>query len=173
MRDLFRRRATLVAIFESRPALIAAMDRLLGEGLGSVLDIGHAALIVRTGGEPPAIINNNVTAREAWVAGAIGGAAMLALGCIQYGALDLPGPQAFLAVALAAAAGAAIGVLTGAVVANRVTFGFRDALLQSTAGELKPGQVALLVQVRPGHLPVLRAKLVALQARIGADTRAA
>jgi hypothetical protein len=173
MRDLFRRRATLVAIFESRPALLAAMDHLLAEGLGGMLDIGHAALIVRTGGEPPAIINNNVTAREAWVAGAIGGAAMLALGCIQYGALDLPGPQAFLAVALAAAAGAALGALAGAVVANRITFGFRDVLLQSTAAELESGQVALLLQVRPGHLAALRAKLVELQARIGAGTRAA
>ncbi len=173
MRDLLWRRTTLVAIFESRVALIAAMDRLLAEGLGGMLDIGHAALIVRTHGEPPAVINNNVTAREAWIAGAIGGATMLALGCLQLGALDLPSPEAFAAVALGAAAGALIGAGIGALVARWIPFGFQGTLLQSTAAELEDGQVALVLQVRPGHLAVLRQKMVDLQAQIGAGKRPA
>lgn len=172
MHDLFWRRTTLVVIFESRQTLIEAMDHLLAEGLGSLLDIGHAALIVRPASEQPAIIiNNNVTAREALVAGATGGAAMMALGCIQLGALGLPGPEAFLAIGIGAAAGAGIGAGIGALVANRITFGFRPSLLQMTARELAPGQVALLLQVRPAHLPVLRQKMVELKARIGAGTR--
>jgi hypothetical protein len=156
------RKAVLVVIFESRQALIETMAGRVSDWL----DIGHAALIVRAEGAEPVIVNNNVTAHEGAIAGALLGASMLALGVVQQGALDLPRLGALLAVLLSGLAGAAVGILVGYFVAQRVGFGFSPQLLQSTAHRLAAGQVALVLQVRQSHVARLEDEFAQHPARV-------
>ncbi len=166
LRRWLHHRIILVVVFESRRVMVAAMDDALAHGLGDLLDIGHAALIVRPADSAPVIVNNNVTAQEGTISGAMIGAALLALGVVQLGALDLPRAGAALAVAVSLLAGSALGGVIGRVTAGRVEFGFRPELLGNIATQLAVGEVALVLQVRQTHVPRIRDELARHNARI-------
>jgi len=161
--DIFRRRAPLVAIFPTHRALGEALDHVLDLGLGDVLDIGHAALIACDERGEVQTVNNNVTPREGLYSGMTLGATIAGLVMLQLGALELPKVAGIAALALSLLLGAGIGGALGQMVAALVGFGFDPDLLRSIERRLQPGQVALLLQVRPRHIPLLRRELNALE----------
>lgn len=160
LRTRFHRRTTLVAIFETHRALIDVYDRALASGLDDVLDIGSAALVTRDERGEPVTINNSVTRRDGMFSGAMLGVAFGGLAVLLGGALvDLPEAAGALSLLVGVLLGGAIGALLGRAVAGMTRFGFEASLLRRVERQLQPGQVALLLQVRPSNLPVLRREL--------------
>ena len=166
IKEWFASRSTLVFCFDSRHALLEAVDDMFSHGIADLMDIGHAALIIQPANADPVIVNNNVTAREGLISGGMIGAALAGLGAIQSGATILPGISATLAVLVFALLGAVIGGAIGRLVAVRIVFGFDPAILQRTADQLSAGEIALLLQVRTVNVPTVRDALLTHHARL-------
>ncbi len=162
--DLFRRKATLVLIFQSDRALMETMDQLSVTDLGHMLDFGHAALI--TGGEEPMIVNNNVSVREGGLSGVMIGATLMMLGFVQFGALDLSKLGSIMAIGMAALMGGILGGLMGYLIAFLIGFGFSQALLAEVGSQLMSGEIALLLQMPERQITRLQAGLVDLQVNV-------
>lgn len=165
LRQLFRRRTILMITFESRDMLVEIMDHLLVRGMSDHLDIGHAALVEQTTSRQPIIVNNNVTSREGFISGAMIGASILTLGMIQLDALSLPEFEALLVISVSIVFGGGLGALIGQLVTASIGFGFQSDLLMSVARQLTPGEVVLVLQVRPKDASILEQELVTLKAQ--------
>lgn|GEM_PF-1247743 len=159
MQTSFRRRTTLVAIFETHRALIDVFDRALASGLEDVLDIGSAALITRDEQGEVVTINNSVTRREGVLSGAMLGVAIGGLTVLLRAAPDPAEAAGALTLLAGVLLGGVIGALIGRMVAGMARFGFDAPLLSRVERQLQPGQVALLLLVSPSHVPVLRREL--------------
>lgn len=160
MRTRFYRRATLVAIFETHRALIEVFDRALASGLDDALDVGSAALVTRGERGEPVTVNNSVTRRDGVFSGAMLGVAIGGLTVLLGGALiDLSDAAGALTLLAGVLLGGALGALVGRAVAGMARFGFDASLLRRVERQLQPGQVALLLQVRPASLPMLQREL--------------
>ncbi len=144
----FKRRAVLVVTFPSRRALHETIARLMSQGMGDDLDIGHAALISRSQDGGISVHNNSVTAREGWISGMMLGATIMALGAVQYGALDIHGAGAALVLGISFVSGGLLGSWIGYMAARWIGLGFEPALLQDIANRLADGEVVLVLQVR-------------------------
>jgi len=166
-RETLRRRTTLVAVFRTQRALVEALDQLLGLGLDDVLDIGHAALITRDEQGAVVTVNNNVTPREGLFSGAALGLTIGGLTMLLLGAGDLPKAAAALSVAAGLLIGGGIGAALGRLVARLAGFGYEPGLLRGVEQQLRPGQVAVLLRVRPPSVPLLRRELGAHGTIIG------
>lgn len=156
---LLRRRTTLVAIFETHRALVEVFDRALASGLDDVLNIGRAALITRDEQGDLVTINNSVSPREGVFSGAMLGITIGGLSMFLLGALDRPGAAATLSLIASLLIGGVVGGLIGRAVAGLAGFGFEPSLLSSVEQRLEPGQIALLIQVRPASVPLVRREL--------------
>lgn len=156
---LFRRRTTLVAIFETHRALIEIFDRALASGFDHVLDIGSAGVVTRDQQGEVVTVNNSVTRREGIFSGAMLGVAIGGLGMLLAVAHDLPEAAGALALIAGVLLSGTLGALIGRAIAGMARFGFDPQLLRRVERQLQPGQVALLLQVRPSSLPVLRREL--------------
>ena len=171
LKQLWLRKVNLITVFDSRAALATTMDAMLARGMLDLLDIGHSALIVGSGTGKPLIVNNNVEAQEGRYSGAMLGAVMMGLGAVQGGALDFPRGSAMLAMVLALLAGAAVGAGIGDGVARLTRFGFSTLLLDDVGQHLGAEQVALVLQVRPGHAAVLEEALAGPEAHVARRER--
>ncbi len=157
--ETLRRRTTLVAVFQTQRALVETLDHLLGLGLDSALDIGHAALITRAEQGTIVTVNNNVAPREGLLSGAALGAAIGGLVMLLLGAGDLPKAAAALSVATGLLLGGLIGAALGRLAAHLIGFGYEPGLLCDLERQLQPGQVALLLRVRASNVALLRREL--------------
>jgi len=156
---LLRRRTTLVAIFETQRALVEVVDRVLASDLDDVLNLGHAALLARDAQGELVTIDNSVSPREGAFSGAMLGITLGGLSMFLLGVLDLPDAATTLSLIVSLIIGGLVGSAIGRAVARLVGFGFEPWLLNSVAQRLEPGQVALLLQVRPANVPLLRREL--------------
>lgn len=163
MTRIFQRRTILIAVFESRAALSETVESLTAHEQRDILDLGHAALVSCAGDGSTLIQNNNVTAIEGTLSGGMIGAALMGLGILQLGGLTLPALSAALAVGLGILLGGGLGSLIGYFVAARTGFGFQSDLFDSITCQLRPGQVALVLQVRPAYVSALQQVLPAAE----------
>jgi len=170
---LLRRRTTLVAVFETHRALVEVFDRALASGLVGVLDVGHAALITRDEQGEFVTINNNVSAREGVFSGAMLGLTIAGLSMFLLGALDGPDVAATLTLIASLLIGGVLGGAIGRAVAAMAGLGFAPALFSEIERTLSPGQVALLIRVRPASVPLVRRELGAQADVFLAEERAA
>lgn len=134
----------LVAIFESRKSLIEAVDHLMEAEL---IKVGRTAVIAKAHDGETVVVDNQITANEAGLAGGTFGAALGALGMTQIGALVLPGVGPIIALSAGALFGAMLGRQTGRVAAQRLNIGFTEEQVADLASNLDDGQAALLVEV--------------------------
>ena len=148
-----------MAIFETRRALVEVLDRALASGLDDVLNIGHAALLTCDEQGELVTIDNSVNPREGAFSGAMLGITLGGLSMFLLGLLDRPDAAATLSLIASLLIGGLAGGVIGRAVARWVGFGFEPWLLHSVAQRLEPGQVALLLQVRPASVPLLRREL--------------
>lgn len=159
IRHIFKQRVVLVVTFPSRRTLHETLARLMRQGMVENLDIGHAALITRSQDGTLSVHNNSVTAREGWISGMMLGATIMALGAVQYGALDTNGVGAALVLGISFVIGGLLGSLLGYMAARWIDFGFDPALLQDIVNRLVEGEVALVLQVRRSHAAALWTEL--------------
>ena len=138
MQTSFRRRTTLVAIFETHRALIDVFDRALASGLEDVLDIGSAALITRDEQGEVVTINNSVTRREGVLSGAMLGVAIGGLTVLLRAAPDPAEAAGALTLMAGVLLGGVIGALIGRMVAGMARFGF-DAAAQPCGAPVAAG----------------------------------
>ena len=107
----------IVAIFPSRALLTKALDHL---NETKPLEIEHAAIVAKANTGELVVIDDDIGADEGGIAGGTLGAAMAALGMVQFGALAIPGVGAFIALGAGALVGALVGQLTGRAAANLI-----------------------------------------------------
>lgn len=165
VRSLLRHRTTLVVVFQSRQALSTAIDTLMAQGTGHLLDIGHGALIMQHPDQQPTIINNNVTLREGAISGGMIGAAIMGLTAVQRGALSLSDAAA-AAILFCLIGGAVLGSVIGYLAARWVGFGFRQNLVEEIAARLSAGEAALVLQIRYADKTLLQQQLNELGAKV-------
>jgi len=153
---LFSRRSILVITFKTHQDLTDAMNDILTRRLSDMVDIGHAAIVLRSQEGYPLILNNNVTLREGPISGFMIGVSILPLGLIQAGALELPGAWAVMVMLVGILFGGVIGALVGYGIATRINFGFRAQLLNDLGAQLHIGEASLVLQARPAQVAAIR-----------------
>jgi uncharacterized membrane protein len=155
----------IVAIFPSRSVLTKALDRVMEL---DYIDIQRAAIIAKAASGETVILDDDLSADEGGIAGGTLGAAMAALGMVQFGALALPGVGAIIALGAGALVGSLIGGATGRFAADLIDFGFRNQQIEMLAKDLESGHPALVLELEngPDVLPKLREELKSYRAEL-------
>ncbi len=133
----------LVAIFPTRKALVQALDGI--KELDGV-DVHRLAVVVKAQTGELRIVEDDVSRNEGIMTGGAFGAALMALGMIQLGAMALPGVGGLIALGAGALAGGLLGGLTGRFAAYMLDLGFRREQIDALAARLQAGKPALMLQ---------------------------
>ncbi len=136
-------RRTMIAVFESRKALIAAVDELAEADL---LNIERTAVVAKAKDGETVVVDNHISPNEAGIAGGTLGAAMTVLGMTQLGALIIPGVGHIVSIGAGVLLGSVIGRQTGRLAANMLNQSFDEDQLQTLSDSLNKGQAALIVE---------------------------
>jgi uncharacterized membrane protein len=141
--------AIIVALFPSRESLTHALTHLK-QTHPEWLD--HAAVITSAADGEIRVLEDDLAPDEGGIAGGTMGAALMAFGMLQMGALTLPGIGPVLAVGGGALVGALIGGAAGAFTAKLLDFGFQNAQIDSLALKLGGGQPALVLELEDSRI---------------------
>src|SRR5579871_934165 len=155
----------ILAIFPSRKMLTRALDHLVEI---KELEIEHAAIIAKARNGEVVILNDEIGPDEGGITGGTLGAAIAALGMVQFGALALPGIGAIIAVGAGALVGLMLGRMTGRFAANLIDSGYRKEEVEILAARLQSGHPALVLEVKEPlkSLPLLRNELSSYRAEL-------
>jgi uncharacterized membrane protein len=156
-------RETIVIIFPSRTILLKALDYLNEQ---ADLNIQDAAIVAKAATGEVTILEGNLSADEVGVAGGTLGAAMTALGLMQFGAL--PGVGPIIALGTGALIGGLIGRATGRFATYLRDVGFKHYQVDALAEELEEGHPALVLELNSDIdvLTRLREELKAYKAEL-------
>ncbi len=163
----------IVAVFPSRRMLTKALDHLTEM---TDLEIRHAAIVAKARNGEVVVLDDELGPDEGGITGGTLGAAIAALGMVQFGALALPGIGAIIAVGAGALVGGVLGRMTGRFAANLLDSGFRSEQVELLASRLQSGHPALVLEVANPllALPRIREALssyrVELVEQLGAST---
>lgn len=134
----------LIAIFDSHDMVMRAMDKLASFGEAV---IHHVGVMAYTKGGELRFITNEMTSRQAGMAGAGFGAVLGAIAMLQLGALVVAGPALVLSVLSGVLLGGLLGRLTARWAANFLLYRFDDEHVHMLAQRLRRGQAALIVEI--------------------------
>ena len=134
----------IVAVFPSRKMLTKALDHLTEV---TDLEIQHAAIVAKARNGEVVVLGDDLGPDEGGITGGTLGAAIAALGMVQFGALALPGIGAIIAVGAGALVGGLLGRMTGRFAANLLDSGFRAEEVELLAARLQSGHPALVLEV--------------------------
>lgn len=153
----------IVAIFPSRKMLTKALDHLVEI---KELEIRHAAIVAKARNGEVVVLNDDVGPDEGGITGGTLGAAIAALGMVQFGALAIPGIGAIIAVGAGALVGGLLGRMTGRFAANLIDSGFRIEDIDTLSARLQSGHSALVLDLKNSLmvLPRVREELTAFRA---------
>lgn len=155
----------IVAVFPSRKMLSRALDHLM-----EITDLGihHAAIVAKARNGEVVVLNDELGPDEGGITGGTLGAAIAALGMVQFGALALPGIGAVIAVGAGALVGGLLGRMTGRFAANLLESGYRKEEVETLAARLQTGHPALVLEVlNPAKsLPRIREELTSYRAEL-------
>lgn len=164
-------RRTMIAVFESRKALIAAVDELAEADL---LNIERTAVVAKAKDGETVVVDNHISPNEAGIAGGTLGAAMTVLGMTQLGALVIPGVGPLVSIGAGVLLGGMIGRQTGRIAANMLNQSFDEQQLQMLSDSLNKGQAALIVEADTEQaLAKVRQALTKLETQISVIERMA
>ncbi len=155
----------IVAIFPSRRMLTKALDHLVEI---KELEIRHAAIIAKARNGEVVVLNDELGPDEGGITGGTLGAAIAALGMVQFGALAIPGVGAIIALGAGALVGGLLGRMTGRFAANLLDNGYRKEEIETISARLQSGHPALVLEVRDAikTLPRVREELVSYRAEV-------
>lgn len=155
----------VVAVFPSRNILVKALNHLIDM---EVFTIKRAAIVAKAKSGETVVIGEEITPDEGGIAGGTLGAAIAALGLVQWGALALPGVGPIIALGAGALVGGLVGRATGRFAANLLDAGFKDEQIAGLADQLEAGHPALVLELDTSEdaLPQLRQELRALAAEL-------
>ena len=155
----------IVAVFPSRKMLTRALDHLVEI---KDLEIQRSAIVAKARNGEVVVLNDEVGADEAGITGGTLGAAIAALGMVQFGALAIPGIGAIIAVGAGALVGGLLGRVTGRFAANLIESGFRSEQVESLAAKIQSGHPALVLEVKDSlkALPRIRQELEAYRVEL-------
>ncbi len=155
----------IVAIFPSRKMLIKALDHLVEI---KALDIRHAAIVAKARNGEVVVLNDELGPDEGGITGGTLGAAIAALGMVQFGALAIPGIGAIIAVGAGALVGGLLGRFTGRFAANLIDSGFQIEDVEKLSTRLQSGHPALVLDMKnpTEALPRVREELVSYRAEL-------
>ncbi len=155
----------IVAIFPSRRMLTKALDHLVEI---KDFEIQHAAIVAKARNGEVVVLGDELGPDEGGITGGTLGAAMAALGMVQFGALALPGIGAVIAVGAGALVGGLLGRMTGRFAANLLDSGFRKEEIERLAVRLQSGHPALVLEVKDliDVLPRIREELTTYRAEL-------
>jgi len=155
----------IVAIFRSRKMLTKALDHLVEI---EDLEIQHAAIVAKARNGEVMILGDDLGPDEGGITGGTLGAAIAALGMVQFGALALPGIGAIIAVGAGALVGGLLGRMTGRFAANLIESGFRIEEVETLSARLQSGHPALVLEVKDilMALPRIREELISYRAEL-------
>ena len=143
---------TVVAMFPSRNLLTKALDHITDL---QDIEVLRAAIVAKAASGQTIVIDDNITADEAGVAGALLGAAIMVLGAIQFGVLDTGFPAVLALLLLAIISGGFLGAMTGRFAKGMLSSrGFVKAAreqVESLASQVDTGRLALVLQVKNSH----------------------
>ena len=155
----------IVAILPSRKMLTKALDHLV-----EIKDLGleHAAIVAKARNGEVVVLNDELGPDEGGITGGTLGAAIAALGMVQFGALALPGIGAIIAVGAGALVGGLLGRMTGRFAANLLESGYRKEEVETLSVRLQEGHPALVLEVRDtvNALPRIREELGSYRAEL-------
>lgn len=155
----------IVAVFPSRKMLTRALDHLM-----EINDLGihHAAIVAKARNGEVVVLNDELGPDEGGITGGTLGAAIAALGMVQFGALALPGIGAIIAVGAGALVGGLLGRMTGRFAVNLLESGYRKEEVETLAARLQTGHPALVLEVGDSGkaLPRIREELSAYRAEL-------
>ncbi|MDQ7026847.1 MAG: hypothetical protein Q9P44_14960, partial [Anaerolineae bacterium] len=134
----------IVVVFPTRRALTRALDHLQEN---KVVEIKRAAVVAKAGSGETVILDDDLSADEGGVAGGTLGAAMAALGIVQFGALALPGVGPIIALGASAIVGGLLGNVTGRFAANLMDFGYKNEQIEALSERLQEGHPALVLEL--------------------------
>jgi uncharacterized membrane protein len=155
----------IVAVFPSRKMLTRALDHLVEL---KDLRIQHAAIVAKARNGEVVVLNDELGPDEGGITGGTLGAAIAALGMVQFGALALPGIGAIIAVGAGALVGGLLGRMTGRFAANLLESGYRKEQVETLASRLQTGHPALVLEVEDTiqSLPRIRQELTSYRAEL-------
>ncbi len=155
----------IVAVFPSRKMLTKALDHLVEL---QDLQIQHAAIVAKARNGEVVVFNDELGPDEGGITGGTLGAAIAALGMVQFGALALPGIGAIIAVGAGALVGGLLGRMTGRFAVNLLESGYRKEEVEMLSERLQAGHPALVLEVKDivKVLPLIREELVAYRAEL-------
>jgi uncharacterized membrane protein len=155
----------IVAIFPSRKMLTKALDHLVEI---KELEIRHAAIVAKARNGEVMVLNDDVGPDEGGITGGTLGAAIAALGMVQFGALAIPGIGAIIAVGAGALVGGLLGRMTGRFAANLIDSGFRIEDVDTLSARLQSGHPALVLDLKNSLavLPRVREELASFRAEL-------
>ncbi|HVU10799.1 MAG TPA: hypothetical protein VHD90_05950 [Phototrophicaceae bacterium] len=161
----------ILAIFPSRKMLTRALDHLVEI---KELDIQHAAIVAKARNGEVVVLNDELGPDEGGITGGTLGAAIAALGMVQFGALALPGIGAIIAVGAGVLVGGLVGRVTGRFAANLLDSGYRKEEVETLAARLQAGHPALVLEVKDtiNTLPRIREELSSYRAELVEQMRA-
>lgn len=153
----------VIAIFPSRQLLTDALDHIIHV---RDLNIRRSAILAKAANGETVVIGDDISADEGGIAGGTLGAAILALGLVQLGALSLPGVGPVVAIFAGLVGGGLLGGATGRVAANLLDFGIKLPHVGEFVHRLQMGRPALVIEVLhdPHMLDRLRQELILFQA---------
>jgi uncharacterized membrane protein len=155
----------IVAIFPSRKMLTRALDHLVEI---RELEIEHAAIVAKAHNGEVVVLNDELGPDEGGITGGTLGAAIAALGMVQFGALAIPGIGAIIAVGAGALVGGILGRMTGRFAANLIDSGYRKEEVETLSVRLQTGHPALVLEVKDAVkvLPRIRQELSSYRAEL-------
>lgn len=155
----------IVAVFPSRNILVKALKHLMER---DDFPIKRAAIVAKAKSGETVILGEEITPDEGGIAGGTLGAAIAALGLVQWGALALPGVGPIIALGAGALVGGLVGRATGRFAANLLDAGFKDEQIVGLADHLEAGHPALVLEMELAEpdLPPLRQVLRSLAAEL-------
>ena len=161
----------IVAVFPSRKMLTKALDHLVEI---TDLQIQHAAIIAKARNGEVVVIDDELGPDEVGISSGTLGAAIAALGMVQFGALALPGIGAIIAVGAGALVGGLLGRMTGRFAANLLDSGLSNAEFEALAAQLQSGHPALVLEIAEAGavLQRIREELISYRAEIVEQIRA-
>ena len=161
----------IVAVFPSRKMLARALDHLM-----EINDLGiqHSAIVAKARNGEVVVLNDELGPDEGGITGGTLGAAIAALGMVQFGALALPGIGAIIAVGAGALVGGLLGRMTGRFAANLLESGYRPEEVEKLSARLQTGHPALVLEVgdTATALPRIREELTSYRAELVEQMRA-
>ena len=161
----------IVAVFPSRKMLTKALDHLIEI---TDLEIRHAAIVAKARNGEVVVLDDDLGPDEGGITGGTLGAAIAALGMVQFGALAIPGIGAIIAVGAGALVGGLLGRMTGRFAANLLESGFRSEEVELLSARLQSGHPALVLEVAnpAAALPNIRLALSSYRVELVEQMRA-